>query len=155
MRQLAALALLAALAVAGCSSAPLTGMPDPGQSATGTPPADAPATPASAAGDGPADEASAAQDAELDAFRAALQGQSPRDPEALVAAVVAAGFERSAIERTREVDSLGAPVTFLEIAVRVDDGCLVGQVGDGEPLALRADALGGERCLVGDVVGLD
>lgn len=141
MRRSAVLVLLAALALAGCSSAPLTGDPEPVP--TGTP-----------AGTGvPAAEAE--PDPELDAFRAALEGGSPADPDALVAAVEAAGFERSAIERTRGLDSLGAPVTFLELGVRVDDGCLVGQVGDGEPLALRTAALGGERCLVGDVIALD
>jgi len=101
----------------------------------------------------PSDGATA--DPELDALLGALQGQSPADAEALVAAVVDAGFERSAIERTRELDSLGAPVTFLEIGVRVGDGCLIGQVGDGDPVAIRADALGGGRCLVGDVLGVD
>ncbi|MCR8671694.1 hypothetical protein NWP09_11150, partial [Agrococcus sp. HG114] len=82
-------------------------------------------------------------------------GQSPADPAALVAAIEAAGFERATIERTRELDSLGAPVTFLEVAARAGDSCLIGQVGDGEPLAMRAAPLGGGRCLVGDIVTVD
>lgn len=139
---LAALAVLASLALAGCASAPLTADPEP-EVTTGT------------SQDGTAPTGGAEADPELAAFRAALAGQSPADPDALIAAVEAAGFERSAIERTRELDSLGAPVTFLEVAVRVEEGCLLGQVGDGEPLALRAAALGGGRCLVGDVVALD
>lgn len=138
MRRIAALALLATLVLAGCSAADPTPQPTTG-------------TPASAEGSTGAEDA----DPELDAFRAALEGGSPADPEALVAALEAAGFDRSAIERTRELDSLGAPVTFLEVAVRVDDGCLVGQVGDGEPMGLRTSELGGERCLVGDVIALD
>lgn len=140
MRRFAALALLASLALAGCSSAPMTGDPEP---TTRTPSSSAAPT------------SDAETDTELDAFRAAIEGGSAADPEALVAAVEAAGFDRSAIERTRELDSLGAPVTFLEIAVRAEDGCFVGQVGDGEPLALRTDALGGGGCLVGDVIALD
>ncbi|MCH1882917.1 hypothetical protein [Agrococcus sp. ARC_14] len=141
MRRFAALALLASLALVGCSPGVLTDGPDPATPESGEPATGTPAT--------------AAPDAELDAFRAALQGQSPADPDALVAAVEAAGFDRGSMERTRELDSLGAPVTFLEVAVRVDDGCLIGQVGDGEPLAQRAGVLGGERCLVGDVIALD
>jgi hypothetical protein len=96
-----------------------------------------------------------ASDPELESFRAAIRGHAPTDAEALVAAVEAAGFARAAIERTREVDSLGAPVTFLQIAVRTDDGCIVGEVGDGDTRAVRAPALGGGRCLVGEIVALD
>lgn len=182
MRQLAAVALVAALALVGCASldpqpsppatvapstadsppatsepaapesAPAPSSSEPASSGTGAPATTAPATAAPADG-GSADGGSA--DPELDAFRAALDGHSPSDPDALVADVVAAGFARSAIERTEERDSLGRPVTFLEIAVLLGDTCLVGQVGDGEPLALRAAALGGGRCLVGDVIALD
>lgn len=162
-RRAAALAALAVstLLVSGCSlvdgAATLTpggsevagGSETPGTS--GIPASESPAE--SAASGAP--EAPEVSDPEVDAFLAALEGASPADPDALVAAIEAAGFARGSIERTREVDSLGAPVTFLEVAVRVDDGCLIGQVGDGEPIALRADALGGGRCLVGDVIVLD
>lgn len=136
MRPFAAFVMLASLMLAGCSAA--------------SPPVEVTPTPSV-----PGTAVTSAPDAELDAFRAALAGQRPTDPDALVAAVEAAGFAREVIERTRELDSLGAPVTFLEVAVRVDDGCLIGQVGDGAPLALRAAALGGDRCLVGDVIALD
>ncbi|SFS16500.1 hypothetical protein SAMN04487783_2302 [Agrococcus baldri] len=154
MRPFAALALLASLVLAGCSSAPLTRGPGT-EPTTGTPAASAaPRGTEAPTTDAPAPEEPEA-DAELDAFRAAIAGGTHADPGALVAAVEAAGFDRSAIERTREIDSLGAPVTFLEIAVRVEDGCLVGQVGAGEPLALRTAALGGGGCLVGDVIRLD
>ena len=114
-------------------------------------------TPApSAAASEPATSAQpVAADPELDAFLAAIAGHTPTDPDALVASVAAAGFPREAIERTREVDSLGAPVTFLQIAVLAGDSCIVGQVGDGEPIAVRASPLGGDRCLVGEIVTVD
>ncbi|WP_347757088.1 hypothetical protein [Agrococcus sp. ProA11] len=139
MRRSAVLVLLAALSLVGCSPSP-----EPAASASAQPSATAATAPAAESADD-----------ELAAFRSALGGQSPLDPESLVDAVETAGFARSTIERTREVDSLGAPVTFLEIAVRVDDGCLIGQVGDGPAAAIRAAALGGGRCLVGDVIALD
>ncbi|MEV7527620.1 DUF6993 domain-containing protein [Agrococcus sediminis] len=143
MRQLAAVVLLASLVLAGCASSPGPAEPVPVASPAETGgPADAPA-------------ASAAGDEALAAFRSALEGQSPTAPDAIVAAVEAAGFARSAIERTREVDSLGAPVTFVQIAVREGDGCLVGSVGEGEATAVRASALGSGRCLVGEIVTVD
>ena len=131
-------AVALALVLTGCGAA---GSADPGQPAAGDPAA-------SAAAGAPAD-------AELDRFRGALAGHGPAAPDALVGALEAAGFPRASMERTREVDSLGAPVTFMEIAVATSSDCLVGQVGDGEPVALRAPALAGGRCLVGDVVALD
>lgn len=138
MRQLAAIALIGVLALVGCAADVPSPAPSPPPSAT------------DAGG-----SADVETDPELDAFRAALEGHSPADPHALVAAVESAGFERSAIERTRELDSLGEPVTFLEIAVRQGESCLLGQVGEGEANALRADALGGGRCLVGEIVTVD
>lgn len=138
MRQLAAVALVGALALVGCAADESSPGPVP-------PPSE---TRGSA-------EAEVEADAELDAFRAAIEGHSPADPDALVSAVEAAGFERSAIERTRELDSLGAPVTLLEVAVRRGESCLLGQVGEGEASAMRTDALGGGRCLVGEIVTVD
>lgn len=142
MRRFAVLALLASLSVVGC--APSTGSSTPAND--GASPS---ATPAPAPGGGAGD------DIELAAFRDALAGHAPQDPAALIVSVEAAGFPRSTLERTRELDSLGAPVTLLQIAARVDDGCLLGQVGEGPPAAMRVAALGGGRCLVGDVIGLD
>jgi hypothetical protein len=140
VRRSAALVVLGALALglAGCSPAPgtSTGTPAPGASAS-------------------APQPSATEDAELATFRSALAGQSPADPDRLVAALEAAGFARDTIERTREIDSLGAPVTFLEVAVRGDADCLLGQVGEGEATAMRAELLGGGGCLVGDAIVLD
>lgn len=137
-----ALALVAALGLTGCGLLDGPGPLQPRSTATGTPAPDAAAT------DGPATDAPV-EDAELDAFSAALEGQGVDDPEALVAAVEAAGFDRSTIERTRHLDSLGAPVTFVEVAVRQDDSCLLGQVGDGEPMAVRTSLLPEGRCLIG------
>lgn len=138
MRRSAIVAVLASLSLVGCASPTVM---------------DAAPTPTPAATEAAAPDPTT--DAELEAFRGALDGHAPSDAEALVDALEAAGFARSTIERTRELDSLGAPVTFMEIAVRVDGGCLVGQVGDGPPEAIRAAALGGGRCLVGDVIALD
>lgn len=158
MRRFAALALLAPLLLGACAGLPGSTVPastDPASTdpaSTDAASTDAvPSSPAGATSGASADTA----DPELDAFLAALTGQAPTDPASLVDAIEAAGFPRSSIERTRELDSLGAPVTFLEIAVLTSDGCIIGQVGDGEPMAVRASPLGGGRCLVGEIVSLD
>jgi len=152
VRRFAALGVLASLLVAGCAQLPGSAAPGQTEPSSTTAGSTAPGT----GQPGPAaTEPQPSADAELEAFRAAINGHSPSDPDALVAAVEAAGFPRSSIERTREVDSLGAPVTFLEIAVLDGDSCIVGQVGDGEPMAIRASPLGGGRCLVGEIVTVD
>jgi hypothetical protein len=162
VRRFAVLAVLASLLVAGCgqlpgSTVPESTVPTPTRStAEGSiaPASTAPGSTSTQTQPGAAHPQPSA-DAELQAFLAAIAGHAPTAPDALVASVEAAGFPRSAIERTREVDSLGAPVTFLEIAVLTGDGCIIGQVGDGEPIAVRTTALGGGRCLVGDIVTVD
>lgn len=140
------------LGLAGCGGAGLlTPGPTPSQpvsSATGE--ATPSASPTEAPSDAPASD-EAADDPQLAAFREALEGRGVGDPAGLVDAIEAAGFDRAAIERTRELDSLGAPVTFVEVAVRLGDSCLVGQVGDGEPMAVRTGLLGGGRCLIGSL----
>ena len=153
MRRFAALAVLTSLILAGCGGLPGSTTPGSGAGPTPLSPAapDATHTQPGAADPG----SSATADPELEAFRAAIAGHTPADPDALVAAVAAAGFPRSSIERTRELDSLGAPVTFLEIAVLTGDGCIIGQVGDGEPMVVRTTPLGGGRCLVGEIVTVD
>lgn len=74
------------------------------------------------------------------------------DGDSVVEALVAAGFDRSTIERTSDVDSVGGAVTLLEVAVQTSDACLIGQVGDGTPTSMIAPVLGTGRCLVGATV---
>ncbi|MGM1029904.1 MAG: DUF6993 domain-containing protein [Actinomycetota bacterium] len=159
-RRAAALgAALCAVLLAGCAPTAAPAPSAAGPSAGAASDAASSDAPTSGTGDIGARESEApgpaGGDPELDAFLAAITGHTPADPAALVAAVEAAGFPRDAIERTREADSLGAPVTFLEIAVLDGDSCIVGQVGDGEPIAVRASPLGGDRCLVGEIVTVD
>ena len=95
MRRIAALAMVAALALVGCTPDAPTPSP-PATASAGVTSETEPSSVPTPDPSGPlAPPASA--DAELDAFRVALEGQSPLDPDALVAAVEAAGFERSAI----------------------------------------------------------
>lgn len=97
--------------------------------------------------------------AELEAFQAVLvevdaAQEAPVGDEA-VDALVEAGFDRSAIERTGDLDSLGEPVTLVEIAVRIGDECIVGQIGQGEPTSAVLPVLASGACLVGATVPVD
>ena len=69
--------------------------------------------------------------------------------------MVDAGFDTDNMEVTSEVDSLGGPVTQLEIAVRVGDTCIVGQAGDLGTESMLAPPLQTGDCLIGDTPPID
>lgn len=77
---------------------------------------------------------------------------------AYVDALVAAGFDRTAMQVTKDLTTVGNPVESLQFSVRWEDGqCLIGQVGPstGEPVTVVVDQLAEDRCLVGDTRPID
>ena len=77
---------------------------------------------------------------------------------AYIDALVAAGFDRSAMQVTFDQTSIGDPVDTLQFSVRWDDAeCLVGQVGPSVPTpsALVMPVLGNDRCLLGATRPID
>ena len=77
---------------------------------------------------------------------------------AYIDALVAAGFDRSAMQVTFDQTSIGDPVDSLQFSVRWDDAeCLVGQVGPSvpAPTALVLPVLGNDRCLLGATRPID
>lgn len=136
-RQAALLAAgaIAVLALAGCGS---DAAPSPSASTTASDPATATAEPTAA-------EALQQQFADV---LAANDVAGQPDGEALVAALVAAGFDEAAVERSDDVDVQGEPVALMTVAVRVDQECLVGQVGAGSPTSTIVPVLGTGTCLV-------
>ncbi|SDH96207.1 DUF6993 domain-containing protein [Agrococcus jejuensis] len=138
-RQAALLAtgIAAVLALAGCGG---DAAPAPSPSASAAPSESAP----------PAEEltgAAALQQQFADVLAANDVAGQP-DGEALVAALVAAGFDQAAIERSDDVDVQGNPVALMTVAVRVDQECLLGQVGHGAPTSTIVPVLGTGTCLV-------
>ncbi len=77
---------------------------------------------------------------------------------AYIDALVAAGFDRSAMQVTQDVSTVGNPAESIQFSVRWgDDECLVGQVGPstGQPVTVVLPQLAEGRCLVGETRAID
>lgn len=126
------------LALAGCSEATPSASPAPSATAATSETATPTEAPTGAA---------ALQQQFADVLAANDVAGQP-DGDALVAALVAAGFDEAAIERSDDVDVQGVPVALMAVAVRVDQECLLGQVGQGVPTTTIVPVLGTGTCLV-------
>lgn len=76
---------------------------------------------------------------------------------AYIDALVAAGFEKGAMQVTADQTTIGNPVDSIEFSVRWGDQCLVGQVGAeiGDSVAVVLPLLADGRCLVGETRPID
>ena len=151
LRVTAALGLVAVLALAGCA-------PEP--------PAPAPTTPATSESGAPAPQAptlvpdgTAADNLPL--FTSVMQ-QVAAGPEnaagrAYVDALVAAGFDKAAMQVTADRTTVDNPVDSLQFSVQWGAECLVGQVGPSTPTptALVLPELPSGGCLVGQTRPID
>ena len=74
-----------------------------------------------------------------------------------VDALVAAGFAKDAMQVTFDETSVGLPADSIQFSVRIDDECLVGQVGPSAPgpTALVMPGLPAGECLVGETRPID
>lgn len=77
--------------------------------------------------------------------------------QAYVDALVAAGFDKSAMQLTPDQSTVGNPAESIQFSVRWGQDCLVGQVGPstGAPVTVVLPALGEGTCLVGDTRPID
>lgn len=73
----------------------------------------------------------------------------------IVDALVAAGFDRTALEVTADTTRVGDPADSILFAVLIDGQCLLGQVAQAVVQTELADVLGSGRCLVGRTLSLD
>lgn len=101
------------------------------------------------------DSAEGRQSAFDDAIETAQQGGAGVDRDVYVDALVEAGFDTESMEATDSLDSLGAPVTYIEIAVRIGDDCIIGQAGEGGTSSMLAAPLQTGKCLVGNTPPID
>ena len=143
-RQAALLAagIVAALALGGCSA----------DEAPAPAPSESVAEPSASAE--PTEEPPPAE-ARLQQFAdvlAATDVAGQPDGDAVVEALVAAGFDAAAIERSDDRDVQGEPVALMTVAVRIDAECLLGQVGQGAPTSVVVPTLGTGTCLVAPYV---
>ncbi|QLD13136.1 hypothetical protein HW566_00515 [Microbacterium oleivorans] len=76
---------------------------------------------------------------------------------AYIDALVAAGFDKGAMQVTADRTSVGDPVDSLQFSVSWQGECLVGQVGPSTPAptALVLPELDSGGCLVGDTRSID
>ncbi|WP_260857529.1 DUF6993 domain-containing protein [Microbacterium sp. 1.5R] len=73
-------------------------------------------------------------------------------------ALIAAGFDRDAMQVTQDVSTVGNPAESVQFSVRWGETeCLVGQVGPstGEPVTVVLPQLAEGRCLVGSTRAID
>ena len=77
---------------------------------------------------------------------------------AYIDALVAAGFDKGAMQVTRDTSTVGNPAESMQFSVRWgDEECLVGQVGPstGEPVTAVMPQLAEGRCLIGETRAID
>ncbi len=92
-------------------------------------------------------------------FDAVSSGVVAADPgadgRALVDALVAAGFDRAAMEVTDDRTAIGRDVDAVQFAVRTGDGCIIGERSASGYASVVAPVLGTGRCLVGETRVID
>ncbi len=76
---------------------------------------------------------------------------------AYIDALVAAGFDKAAMQVTNDQSTVGNPAETIQFAVRWGDQCLIGQVGPatGDPVTVVVPGLAEGACLVGNTRPID
>ena len=76
---------------------------------------------------------------------------------AYIDALVAGGFDKAAMQVTRDESTVGNPAESIQFSVLWKGECLIGQVGPatGDPVTVVARALEGGACLVGNTRPID
>jgi hypothetical protein len=74
-----------------------------------------------------------------------------------VDALVAAGFDKSAMQLTPDQSTVGNPAEAIQFSVLWKETCLVGQVGPatGAPVTVVVPALADGSCLIGSTRPID
>ena len=92
----------------------------------------------------------------FDSVSAAVVAADPgADGRSLVDALVAAGFDRAAMEVTDDTTAIGRDADAVQFAVRTSDGCIIGERSASGYASLIAPVLGTGRCLVGETRAID
>lgn len=151
------IASAAAALLAGCTPspapapAPTASAAEPSPSASATP--EVPAAPALVPG-GTAEQ-------NLPYFTTIVQSvwATPQQVQgrAYIDALVAGGFDKSAMQVTEDQSTVGNPAESIQFSVRLGQECLVGQVGPatGNPVTVIQPALQDGACLIGTTRPID
>ncbi|MET0781559.1 MAG: hypothetical protein ABWZ16_08565 [Microbacterium sp.] len=148
-----------ALALAACSSTEPAVSPRPSTTTTAT--AEASPSPAATADAVPTLVPAGTAEDNLPVFTTvtAAVWATPEQVSgrAYIDALVAAGFDRSAMQVTYDQSTVGNPAESIQFSVRWGEECLIGQVGPatGAPVTVLVPVLGEGNCLVGDTRPID
>jgi len=158
-------ALLTAVIVAVLTAcAPSAPTPTPPASATPTSSAPTPSASAGDAGETSAPAALAPEGTAQDnlpyfaAVTAAVWATDARvSGRAYIDALVAAGFDKAAMQVTSDTSTVGNPAETIQFSVRWGDQCLVGQVGPatGDPVTVVVPVVTEGTCLIGQTRPID
>ena len=150
---------LVGLTLVGCSSTPGGPADTPAQTAVETPDASAaPVTPEDVAPALVADGTAADNLGYFDSVVTAVLATEPNPVgRSYIDALVAAGFDKSAMEVTSDTTTKGEPVDSIQFSVRITDECIVGQNGpsSGGYHSIVAPTLATGTCLVGATRQID
>ncbi|GAB3140433.1 DUF6993 domain-containing protein [Marisediminicola antarctica] len=69
--------------------------------------------------------------------------------------LVAAGFDREAMELTRDTTPIGLQADSVQFSVRIGDACLVGQASDSGYVGIVGPLFADSRCLIGELRPID
>ena len=148
---LAAYAVVACFALAGCGAA-----------APGTAPTNEPPGPSSSSSAAPTPSSTPAEPrlvpagtarqnlAYFNQVNTALLGaQASAGGRAIIDNLVAAGFDKSAMQVTPDKTVYGHPADSIQFSVLLGDECLIGQTSGGSYGSVVAPVLGTGQCLIG------
>ncbi|WP_165068637.1 DUF6993 domain-containing protein [Marisediminicola senii] len=143
--------LLSAGLLAGCTATPEPA-PSPSPTATESAPSPTPAAEPVLVPEGSADD-------NLPYFdlvnRRLLDGNPVPGGRAIIDNLVAAGFDRSAMQVTPDATAIGRDVDSVQFSVRIADRCLVGQARSTGYTSIVAPGIIGGACLVGSTRAID
>jgi hypothetical protein len=141
--------------LAGCSALGLPG----GAGTSASPVPSASASPAASSAEPPVLLPGGTAEENRPLFDAVSAAVVAADPEAggraLVDALVAAGFDKAAMEVTDDTTAIGGDADAVQFAVRASDGCIIGERSASGYASLVAPVLGTGRCLVGQTRAID
>jgi hypothetical protein len=144
-------------ALAGCSALGLPSGPAGSAGPSPVPSASASSTDSAAAQPVLVAGGTAKENRQL--FDAVSSGVIAADPSAegraFVDALVAAGFDKAALEVTDDTTAIGRHADAVQFAVRASDGCIIGERSASGYASLVAPVLGTGRCLVGKTRAID
>ena len=150
-----------ALALTGCTGAVPESTASPTPSHTATQAATSSATPSPTVAAAPVLVPDGTAQDNLPVFSAVVAAvwATPQQVtgQAYVDSLVAAGFDKAAMQLTPDQSTVGNAAESIQFSVRWGDECLVGQVGPatGAPVTVVVPVIGASTCLVGDTRPID